>query len=212
MPNMTAFITRFSASSDSAAAGRAFHSGGWRCWLLAFFVALLPLTAIADEGNEIRYAEIVAVNKGYFINADIDLQLNERLIEAISRGISLYFTAEFRLERPRWYWFNEVMLERQLEYRLSYHTITRSYRLSVGSLHQNFDTLDAAVRTMLSIRNWRVADSSRLLSGTSYRAALRMRLDTSMLPKPFQVTAIGSSDWNVSTDWQRWTFLAGAVK
>jgi len=32
----------------------------------------------------------------------------------------------------------------------------------------------------------------------------------SQLPKPFQVAALGSRDLDISTNWARWTFLAGA--
>jgi len=39
-----------------------------------------------------------------------------------------------------------------------------------------------------------------------YIAALRLRLDTSQLPKPLQIDALGSRDWNLSSDWYRWTF------
>ena len=70
--------------------------------------------------------------------------------------------------------------------------------------------LESAVRTMQRVRNWQVADLETLQAGVSHEVALRFRLDTSQLPKPFQVTAIGSSDWNIGTDWVRWTFLPGA--
>ena len=39
----------------------------------------------------------------------------------------------------------------------------------------------------------------------SYQAAVRMRLDTSQLPKPFQVNAIASRDWTLTSDWHRWS-------
>jgi hypothetical protein len=39
-----------------------------------------------------------------------------------------------------------------------------------------------------------------------YTAAVRLRLDTSLLPKPLQINALGSRDWNLSSDWYRWTF------
>jgi len=124
--------------------------------------------------------------------------------------VSLYFTADFVLERARWYWLDQVIAERSLDFRLSYHAISRSYRLSVGNFHQSFDTLDAAVRTMLRIRSWQIVPIDELEPGVSYSAALRFQFDTSLLPKPFQVTAIGSRDWNLGTDWLHWTFLAGA--
>jgi len=179
--------------------------------LLLLVLLMLPaIVAVADSA--VRYAEFVASEDGYVVNADIEIALNPRLVDAISRGVSLHFNAEFQIVRGRWYWFNEVVVERSLNYRLSYHAITRTYRLSIGNLHQSFDTLDSALRTMQRIRNWHILELDGLETGVSYNAALRMRHDTSMLPRPFQVTAFGSRDWNIGTDWMRWTFLAGTTR
>lgn len=178
--------------------------------LLLVLLMLLPVVAIADSA--VRYAELVASEDGYVVNADIEIALNPRLVDAISRGVSLHFNAEFQIVRGRWYWFNEIVIERSLNYRLSYHAITRTYRLSIGNLHQSFDTLDSALRTMQRIRNWHILEIDSLEPGVSYNAALRMRHDTSMLPRPFQVTTFGSRDWNLGTDWMRWTFLAGTTR
>lgn len=172
------------------------------------FALVAPGPALAAE-NQIRSAEIVASEEGYVVNADIDLTLNNRLEDALRRGVSLYFVLEFEVTRPRWYWFDESLVDEVRNYRLSYHAITRAYRLSIGSLHQNFDSMEEAFRTMLRVRNWVVAERGGLTPGQSYYAALRMALDTTQLPKPFQVTAIGSRDWNLGTDWARWSFLAG---
>lgn len=181
------------------------------CLLRRGVLVVLLATALgAQAEGVIRSAEIVRGDDGYVLNADIELELNHRLIDAVSRGVSLYFTTEVVIERPRWYWFNAVVVDRSLDYRLSYHAITRSYRLSIGSIHQTFDSLGAAVRTMQRVRNWQVAEKGELQAGVSHEVALRFRLDTSQLPKPFQVTAIGSRDWNIGTDWMHWTFLPGA--
>lgn len=168
---------------------------------------LVPLAALADA--VFGHAELVASEEGYVVNADIDLELNARLVEAVNRGVSLYFTAEFLVERERWYWFDAVVAQRTLNYRISYNALTRSYRLSVGSLHRSFESLDEAVRTMTRIRNWQIVPIGAFEPATSYNASLRFQLDTSLLPKPFQVTAFGSRDWNLGTDWMHWTFLAG---
>ncbi len=182
------------------------------CALLALLVPFLFGQAAHASDARIVRAEIVRGDGGgYVLNADIDIELNPRLADAVRRGVSLYFTTELRIERPRWYWLNEVAVDRSLEYRLSYHAITRSYRLSIGSFHQSFEKLEAAVNTMQRVRNWQVAEVDQVVAGVSHEAALRFRLDTSQLPKPFQVTAIGSRDWNLGTDWVTWTFLPGAA-
>ena len=51
----------------------------------------------------------------------------------------------------------------------------------------------------------RLAEPGALGKGAAYVAELRMRLDTSQLPRPFQVSAVGSRDWSVSSEWHRWT-------
>lgn len=195
---MTASITRSSASGPERAVR----------FVVGALFALCALLAQAESA--IRSAEIVPGDGGYVLNADIEIELNPRLIDAVTRGVSLYFTTEVVIERPRWYWLNETVARRSLDYRLYYHAITRSYRLSVGTLHQNFDELEEALHTMQRVRNWLVAETEVIQAGVSHEVSLRFRLDTSQLPKPFQVTAIGSSDWNVETEWVRWTFLPGA--
>lgn len=37
-----------------------------------------------------------------------------------------------------------------------------------------------------------------------YLAGLRMKLDLAQLPKPLQVNALGSKDWNLDSEWHRW--------
>lgn len=178
--------------------------------LTVWLVTWLP-QAQANEAR-IRSAEIVRSEDGrYVLNADIDIHLNPRLIDAVEHGLSLYFDLDVVLERKRDYWFDRVVVDRTREYRLSYHALTRSYRLSIGSIHQSFDSLESAVRTMQRVRNWQIDGREGLKEGRSHTAAVRFRLDTSQLPKPFQVTAIGSRDWSLNTDWVRWTFLPGAA-
>ncbi|HNQ76442.1 MAG TPA: DUF4390 domain-containing protein [Pseudothauera hydrothermalis] len=196
---MTAFITPCCTNGAERSIRRLLVALLWLpAWLLANDTAL-------------RHAEIKLQDDAYVVNAEIDVELNPRLTEAVNHGVSLYFVTELTVERPRWYWFDEVVIERRLNYRISYHAITRSYRLSLGNFHQSFDTLDDALRIMRRVRNWEVAERAALIDGESYEASLRFRLDTAQLPKPFQVTAIGSSDWNLSTDWLKWTFLAGPL-
>lgn len=193
---MTAFITRCCASGAERL----------RRLLLALLLCVLPLTALGEAS--VRSAAIISVEEGYVVNADFQLELNSRLVDAVQRGVSLYFTVELIVERPRRFWFDSVIAERRLQYRLSYHAVTRTYRLSIGNLHRSFDTLDAALRTMTRLRSWHVLNHDNLDPGADYRVALRMRHETEMLPKPLAVTATGSREWMLATQWVRWTFSA----
>lgn len=164
---------------------------------------------LAHAQIEVRQSALAAEDAGMVLSADLELRLNPVLEEVVQRGVPLYFVAEFELTRPRWYWFDESLARSILTYRLSYHALTRQYRLSTGPLHQSFATLEEAVSVMSRIRGWLVADKGIVEAGETYHAAFRMRLDLSQLPKPLQVTAIGSKDWNLGSQWSRWAFLAG---
>jgi hypothetical protein len=56
------------------------------------------------------------------------------------------------------------------------------------------------------LRNWVVAERGEkgLRAGDTYEAALRLRLDVTQLPKPFQITALGNKDWSLASDWKTW--------
>jgi hypothetical protein len=80
--------------------------------------------------------------------------------------------------------------------------LTRQYRLSRGALAQPFDTLAEAVSTLRSLRNWKVIDRGAIKADEDYRAQVRMRLDTSQLPRPFQINALTQRDWTLASDWR----------
>jgi hypothetical protein len=163
------------------------------------------MPALQAEGIEVRHASLVAGEEGYYLEADFDIILNATLEEALNKGVSLYFLLEFELIRPRWYWLNEKVLSTQQQYRLSYNTLTRQYRLGLGALYRNFDALAEAIDFLSRVRRRQVLDSSILVGGNIYTAGVRMRLDVSQLPKPFQLNALASRDWNFGSEWYRWS-------
>ncbi|MGH8729452.1 MAG: DUF4390 domain-containing protein [Burkholderiales bacterium] len=169
--------------------------------LLPVFV--LSLLAAPAHCIEITFAELKANEESYVLNTNIDMQLSPMLEDALNKGVALHFRMEFELMQPRWYWFDKVVAREAQEFKLSYNALTRQYRLNIGSLHQNFATLTEALSVMSRLRNWAVADRKALHKDTAYAANLRMRLDISQLPKPFQVDALASREWNVSSDWYR---------
>ena len=186
----------------------------WKSWLrnlVCVAALLLPPGLHADSRNdlEFRYTEVVVVDNHYIVNASVDGEAPGRVEELVQTGVSVPFVAEFVLTKSRWYWFDEVIVERVMDLHLSYHALTRQYRLTTGGLSRSFTSFDQAFSAVLSLRNWVVADRAQLQAGTSYDAALRLRLDASQLPKAFQVAALGSRDLSLSTGWARWTFLAG---
>ena len=184
--------------------------------LLLRIAALAPLVALLlllqgrafAEDIEVRDVRLHAVDEGLALDADFAFDLTPRLADVVANGVPLYFLVEFELSRPRWYWFEEKTAAKRLQLRLSYHALSRQYRLSTGLLQQSFPTLEEALNVLKRVRNWVVVDRSTALSDADYEAALRMHFDTTLLPKPFQLSALTSRELHLESAWKRFTVRA----
>lgn len=175
------------------------------CACLMAAVGLLVASAAgADERIGVMAASLAQPREvnGLVLNATFEFEMPQALEEAVQKGIALYFNIEFEAYRKRWYWFNRRVHNAALVYRLSYSPLTRQYRLARGGLSQPFESLDEALALLKSVRNWRVADKGMFVPRDDYEAFVRMRLDVSQLPKPFQVNAITSREWTLGSDWR----------
>lgn len=172
-------------------------------------LALASMFALAHAGSiEPKKGVLTQAEDGStLLNAEFAIDLGPRLEEAVSRGVPLYFVFEFEVTRPRWWWSNEYVVTRTISYRLSYTALTRQYRLSTGSLHRNFATLEEALRVMSRLFDQTVADKGVLKLGESYAVGMRLSLDRNQLPKPLQVDAIANKDWQVETRVLRWNHV-----
>jgi len=169
---------------------------------------LLCAVALA-EGISIKSAELTHTEAGYTLEARYDIDLSPTLEDALVRGLSLTFVSEFELVYPRWWtlnFWNKKLAERESAYRLSYNALTRQYRLALGGFHQSFDNVEQALAVLGRVRFNPAVKDDDVEPGTVYIANVRLRLDTGKLPKPLQLDAIGSRDWNLSSEWYRWTF------
>lgn len=174
---------------------------------LAFVFAGVGTGAVHAGAIEPIAAAINAGDDGYVLSAEFRVDLGARLEEAVARGVPLYFNLEFTLERNRWYWLNEHVADVNIHYRLSYNALTRQFRLSFGSLHQSFSSLAEALRVISRVASLPVADKGALKTGEAHAAAVRLSLDRSQLPKPFQVDAIANRDWQVDSKTLRWQYV-----
>ncbi len=174
---------------------------------------LLAAAAVVHAGSiEPQQAALAPTEDGYALSAKFNIDLGARLEEAVARGLPLYFNVEFDLTRARWYWSNEHVADRRLEYRLAYNALTRQYRLSVGSLHESFATLSDALRVISRVVDLPVVDKAAIKPGETYNAAVRLSLDRSQLPKPLQIDALSDRDWQVDAKVLRWQFVPAEKK
>ena len=176
---------------------------------VAHVLACLALAAGAGmargEGIEVRDLALRAAQEGMVLDADFAFELSPRLADMVANGVPLFFSVDFELTRERWYWFDEKTASRRLQLGLSYHALTRQYRLTTGVLQQTFATLEDALQGLMRVRNWLVLDRTVGFADTDYQAAVRMRLDVTLLPQPFQLSALTSPDLQLESPWKRFT-------
>lgn len=184
-------ITQFKHSSISA--------------LIAALLLGVSLAWAAGSSLHITSAELIAAEETYLLNADVDVNFSAEVEQALSKGVPLNFLVEFQITTPRKYWFDDEIVSASMLITLSYHALSRQYLINRGKHQQSFSSLSEMREEFSHIRDWQVVEKSLLKKGDNYHAGLRVRLDQSKLPKPLQVEALGSEDWNMVSQRYRWT-------
>ncbi len=174
--------------------------------LLLFLLLLLPVAfAVSAQEAHIERVEVTLGDDGWQLDADVDFELNAQLREAAERGLPLYFTADVAVSKPRWWWFDKPVVQEERTWSISYNALVRQWRVSTGGLALPVSSLDEALALVQHIRNWRIAPAEALEADTRYQGRFRLRLDVSQLARPFQVNALNSSAWSLTTPWRTFT-------
>lgn len=182
------------------------HSDTFRLFTLALASAiLLSVTPVAvAQRAELMTARLSldepGERPGLFMEAHYEFDIPTPLVDALHRGIALYFSYEFDLSRKRWFWIDKDIAESRFNIRLAFNPLTRRYAVSYSGISLNFDSLEEALPYVKNIRRWRVAPEDAA-ARQDVSAEVRFFLDVSRLPKPMQVTNHDSEDWSIDSDW-----------
>jgi len=210
---MMGFITH---GYKSALETQARWTRAWRrlcaLWLLAGLGALsLPWASAWAQAPAIELTELKLERQdnAMVLTSNVRLELGASVEEALLKGVAIHFVAEAVIMRERWYWYDTRVSGAVRHYRLAYQPLTRRWRLTVssealgvpagaGSLSQQFDNVTEALSAIRRNLNWKVAELSDLDPDTKYVLNFQFRIDTSQLPRPFQITAGGQNEWNLA--------------
>lgn len=187
------------------------HALRWLAGLLLAFWLTVAGSVQASDKSTVGQAVIRATPQGYVLDGEVNIVLNPTLEDALSRGINLYFLLELEVTRPRNWWFDEDIAEPVRKMRIYYHLLLRRYVVETGYTTRTTATLSEALATLGRVDGWQVLEQGALKAGQRYDARLRLRLDTSQLPKPLSIGAVGGDRWELATPWYDWSFDAPAV-
>ena len=143
------------------------------------------------------------VEDGLVLDADFAFELTPRLVDVVANGVPLYFRVDFELTRRRWYWFDEARLRSACTCGCPIMRCRGSTGCRPGCCSRAFPRsrrrstcLNACATGWWWIARVRFADAD-------YDVAVRMRLDTALLPKPFQLSALTGRDLQLESPWKR---------
>lgn len=173
--------------------------------LLAVLLLCCATLARAEGSILVKTAGFDLVDEVYQVHAEFDVNFNASIEDALNKGVPLSLTIEFDLTRPRWYWLDETVASAEQQIRISYHALTKQYRMQIRDQQKTFASLGELKGELAHLQDWRVVERAQLKKRYTYDARLRMKLDLSQLPKPLQVNALTSKEWNMESDWYRWT-------
>lgn len=177
-------------------------------WLLLASCALAQ-SAVA-ELTELRAERR---DGAVYLTAQLKLELGAVVEDALVKGLAVHFVAEAEVMRDRWYWYDRKVGTATRYYRLAFQPLTRRWRLNVssepisgaglaGSISQNFDTLQEALNVVRRQSGWKVADMADADAESRQYILYRFKLDTSQLPRPFQIAAGSQAEWSLGVSTQ----------
>lgn len=169
--------------------------------LFLFFYFFSFIAVASDNSIEVTNLSLKQNGEAFVIDADLNIQWNEHLKKTLEHGIALFFVADAALYIPRWWWRDKKIASAQKKWQLSYHPITREYRLNLGGLFQSFRSFEEVERALSRIRNWELLKTDQLKNGKEYSLMFRFALDYEELPKTFQIGIWGNREWVLDSGW-----------
>ena len=152
----------------------------------------------------IKGADLQSSEESYQLSVIADLELDDEMEEALSKGVPLNFLIEFQIVSPRKYWFDDEIVTVSQNVTLSFHALTRQYLVNRNGHQQSFESLAEARKTVLMVKDWKVVEKSQLEKNEVYKAAVQIHLDQKKLPKAIQVDTIASEKWNLTSQKFEW--------
>jgi hypothetical protein len=162
------------------------------------FYALAP--GAAAQGVELATLQLSRAEGALNLDFNARVNLPKAAEDALQRGVPIYFVAEARLMRGRWYWRDERVARISRSWRLAYQPLTSTWRVSLGGLNQTFPSLPEALSIASRATRWKLADLTQLDGDKNLYVEFSYRLDTSQLPGPMQLGLVGTGDWAVGVD------------
>ncbi len=176
-----------------------------RRYLSAMLIFVASANVANADGFVINHAELVLNEKVYHLNANLDFDLSNDVLDAINSGVPVVLELIIEILEPRRYWWDKEIALLAQRYQLHYHALSEQYlvrNLNSGAQYTYF-SLSAALQKIGSISNLPIIDEQLLENKETekYYARIRTSLSFDNLPLPLKLDAWTSRSWWLGSDW-----------
>jgi hypothetical protein len=181
-----------------------------KAWLVAIPVLmwfLLTTPGSADFDVSQMRARLDAGK--VIVSGNLELGLNTKVEEAVSKGIPLDIDIELRLYRTRPILWARRLSDWRLRRQIRFHALSGQYLVSEirdgAEVLESFTSLQQALRHMGTINDREFPVNAITDSENALLLDTRVSLDIETLPAPLRPVAYTSLDWHLNSGWTTWT-------
>jgi len=176
-------------------------------FLLPCLLWLYPVSGQTEDDPpfSIHSINVSRTQQEYLLDAVVDFDLNETVLNALHNGVSLTLEIQMQLYRQRpWIWDHNVS-DISRRFRLRYFALSQLYLLTDlnNQERHSFVSLSAALYHLGHIQT-PLAHLHEVLAGQQHYLRMRALLDIESLPAALRPLAYLSSHWRLKSKWKQW--------
>lgn len=177
-------------------------------WLVTLFLALpLAFTSLASWSQ----VSLLKINDYHqdqqlLFDAQLELQLPPRVLDALQHEIPLQFITHIKLNRRDQFFilpYNSELVDIQYVTELRYSRFFQRYslhNLRNGNI-EHFSQLHDALKTLGTLTGFSLANLNQMHSGLHYHIRLKLELSYWTLPAPLFTHALIHPEWRLASAW-----------
>ncbi len=177
----------------------------WQRWT----TAILVLVCFSDAGADFKVAEVQPrfVEQALVLSGNLELGLNAKVEEALSKGIPLEVAIDIHLHRERRFLWDPKIAAWTLHRRIQYHALSGQYLVNTlppeAEVGESLLTLQEALIQLGSL-NSVTLPLEKAVTEHEYSVDVRVSLDIEALPTPLRPVAYTSFTWHLNSGWTSW--------
>ena len=172
----------------------------------AIFLVLFSTAVWAAEEVIIEHVSSEVVDGACYVDARINFNLDDDLLEALDHGMELDVRIIVRVrEKRKWLW-DRVYKETKIKFKLDHLPLSDVYIITDvrKSEQRQFDTLENALKYMGKVDRHLLLNTGEITGGPKLGGLIKGVINVKDLPQPMKPVAFLINKWRSDSGWHKW--------